>query len=757
MILCLLAALATGTTNARADGSDNISDIRPVPVPVSKNEPVLFTADHVEQDAQTHTIILTGHVELTQKPPPKADGTQSTGAPQVVQADKLTYHQDTGQLVAEGHVAFVQPSGDVVFADYAELSSDLSTAFAKEVGALLSDNSRMAGRAAERRDGRWFDIAQGVYSPCQLCKDDPTQPPLWQLKAEHITHDMQEHQLTYDDAWLEFMGLPVAYTPYLSVPDPTVKRRSGFLAPTLGINTVIGTSLRTPYYIDIAPDKDLTVAPTFSSEDGLQLAGDYRERWQNGKIDLNASGTFADLVKDYGPIQRDIFRGDVQGTAQFDLNETWRTGADIFLSSDDTYLQRYRIAAPDILTNRLYIEGFDRRDYAAAESFYFQDTRPGLRPVEPYVVPRLQAEHVTDPDTGPIGGRWSLDSSLLSLERPGDSTDTRRLSSSLDWQKVQTMPVGLVSTTTLDARADLYDADNFTDPRTDITHDTTDAGRIFPYAEESLSYPMSRQFGSVQQTLEPIVSLLAAPTVTDSGRFPNEDSLDFELDDTNLFDANRFTGVDRQEGGARITYGIKTGVYGFGGGSSSLFLGQSYRLQDNNTFPEGSGLADQWSDYVGRLVVDPAPWMDVNYSFRFDHDTLQPKTHDVDMTLGDTPFRLSVNYLFVDATAGTLDGLSREEVGANVSYNFDKYWTASLGQSRSFQPDAGPLLSSASLGYNDECFNLALIAERNATDRTDVATGDTFYLRLTFKNLGGINTPVGAGDVMDQSRLNTRR
>jgi len=159
---------------------------------------------------------------------------------------------------------------------------------------------------------------------------------------------------------------------------------------------------------------------------------------------------------------------------------------------------------------------------------------------------------------------------------------------------------------------------------------------------------------------------------------------------------------------------------------------------------------------VGRLEIDPAPWLYANYSFRYDHSTFQPKKHDVDVTVGDTPVRLSMNYLFIDATAGTADGLSREEVGANLSYNFNKYWTTSIGQSRSFEPTSGPTISSASLGYNDECFNLAFIAERNHTERTDVETGDTFYVRLVFKNLGGINTPVGAGDVLDQNKQKSR-
>lgn len=748
----LSIANGLGGLNLSADNVVKSDQITPVVTlqPISKEEPIVFTADHVDYNDKDQTVTLTGNVELTQN---AKDG---NGA-QTVKADRIEYNQAKNEVVADGHIAMIQPSGDVVFAEHAELTGDLANAFARKVGALLSDNSRMAGRVAERRDGRYMDIAQGVYSPCDLCASDPSRPPLWQIKADRINHDMEAHDLTYENAWMEFMGVPVFYVPYLSTPDPSVKRRSGFLTPTLGLNTIVGDSLRTPYYYDLAPDKDVIITPTFSTEDKLQLATEWRQRFTNGKIDLTASGTVADLTEDDGTVKQDRFRGHFKGETLFDLNDTWRTGTDINLSTDKTYLQRYHYSSPDILTNRGYVEGFDQRDYAAAEMFYFQDTRPGFRPQEPYVIPRLQAEKVSAPDSTPLGGRYTVTGGLLALERPEDNLDTRRFSTSVDWQRVDVAPVGLVSTAALSTRADGYLANNFTNPATGSTANSTSAGRIFPYAQETISYPLARQFGSVQQTLEPIISLLAAPTLNDDNRFPNEDSLDFELDDTNLFRANRFTGIDRQEGGSRVTYGLKTGLYGFGGGSTTLFVGQSYRFNRDNSFADGSGLEDQASDYVGRLIVDPAPWLYADYGFRADHDSLQVRKHDANFAVGDRPFRLQANYLYIDRTAGTTTDSSREELNTAATVYLNDQWTVTGAQTRSFAPDNRPLLTSLTLGYTDECFNFAIIGERNYTTRNDVESGDTIYIRLLFKNLGGIDTPAGAGDVFDSDALGSNK
>ena len=73
----------------------------------------------------------------------------------------------------------------------------------------------------------------GVYTACEPCKAHPERPPLWQVRAAKIIENQQTHVVYYEDAWLEVAGVPVAYIPYFSAPDPTVTRQSGLLAPTL--------------------------------------------------------------------------------------------------------------------------------------------------------------------------------------------------------------------------------------------------------------------------------------------------------------------------------------------------------------------------------------------------------------------------------------------------------------------------------------------------------------------------------------------
>src|SRR5207249_6656526 len=133
-----------------------------------------------------------------------------------------------------------------------------------------------------RTNDNHTELVRGVYSPCDLCKDDPRAPPLWQLKAREIDHDKELQLVEFHHAVMEIDGWPVFYTPYMSTPDPSVKRASGFLTPSFGNSSAVGFHVAVPYFLVLGPDKDLTLAPRFTSKAGELLAAQYRQRFGNG-------------------------------------------------------------------------------------------------------------------------------------------------------------------------------------------------------------------------------------------------------------------------------------------------------------------------------------------------------------------------------------------------------------------------------------------------------------------------------------------
>ncbi|MFM2042304.1 MAG: putative organic solvent tolerance protein OstA, partial [Pseudomonadota bacterium] len=528
-------------------------------------EPVLLSAGSAYRDDATGIVIASGGVELSQ-------------GPRILLADEVRLSLETNIVVASGNVSILEPSGEVIFADYIELSEGMRDGFIDQIRILLSDNARLAGAQGERLDGRFTRIERAVYSPCRLCETDPTRPPIWQIRAARITHDQEKRDVYYRDAVLEIGGIPVAYTPFFAHPDPTVERRSGFLTPSGGISSDLGTFARLYYYFDVEPGKDFTLEVTPSTEDGLLLGGEYRQRFAGGQLELSGSATYADRTRDVSTTVGNVvqetdqeFRGHLFGTGRFEIDQRWRWGFDLARVTDNTHLLRYDYSEDDLLTSRLFAERFSGRSYGSVSVYDFQDLRPGNPEEEPLVLPLATYQALGEPGET-FGGRWSLDASLLSLIRDG-GTDTQRVSAEAGWQRFIATPIGLVSTISTSVRSDAYWVGDYTPPGETRPRDNISDLRLFAKAQMTVSLPLVRQSGTVQQTVEPIVALSLAPNADNDNDLPNEDSQDIEFDHTNLFLSSRFPGIDRLEGGQRLTYGVRAGLFGFGGGSSTVFLG----------------------------------------------------------------------------------------------------------------------------------------------------------------------------------------
>ena len=114
-----------------------------------------------------------------------------------------------------------------------DLSDDFRDGFVDSLRLDAPEQTRFAARARRSHRAATITVFQsGVYTACEACKDDPSKPPKWQVKAARIIHDQGEKMIYFEDARLEFFGVPLAYMPFFSAPDPTVKRKTGFLMPT---------------------------------------------------------------------------------------------------------------------------------------------------------------------------------------------------------------------------------------------------------------------------------------------------------------------------------------------------------------------------------------------------------------------------------------------------------------------------------------------------------------------------------------------
>lgn len=707
------------------------------------DEPVNLDAENLTHDEATQTVIASGNVFLEQ-------------GPRILRADEIKYNLKTDTAIASGHVVLNDENGDIHYADKVKFNDKLKNGFVKGLAVYMADGSRFTAREGRRENGVRTTMDDAAYTPCETCKEHPERPPLWQIRASEVVHDEQEHNIAYQNARFEVEGVPIAWLPYFSHPDGTIKKKSGFLAPSAGFRSELGAFIREDYYWDIAPDQDATLGVMAMTNQSPLLTGEWRQRWDEASLKLDGGITRSSRIDSSAGVstrQDEEIRGHVLGEGRWDMNEKWRSGFNLAWAADDQYMRQYDFSNKDVLENEIYAERFSGRHYAAGRLLTFQDIRVAERQADqPEVLPEIVANFTGEPGGVPvIGGRWAVDTSFLGLQRSGSEQDMNRLSASANWQRRFVSDYGLLTRVDADVRGDVYNSrDRFiATPGSGLARDVT-AARGFGALTMQSSYPLAKMLERAQVTIEPVAAITLAPNIDINEDIPNEDSQDVQIDVSNIFEPDRFPGLDRIEDQSHATYGVRAGLYGFDGSSGEFFLGQSHRFQDDdNPFPEGSGLERQNSDIVGQVSAMLGKRYDLSYRFQLASDTLASQRHEVNAAADWNRFFLSSRYLYANTLAGTDIDESREQLKASAGYYLSKDWRVRLGATEDLGQSPGLRKAHLGLDYFGQCLSWTLMARRNYTDDASGESNAEVIFNIGLKNLGGFMPSGLRGDIDD--------
>lgn len=689
---------------------------------INDRAPVLLSAPQMDYDQDHAVVTATGGVEVTQ-------------GDTVLLAEELVYDQKRNTVTARGNVSMMEPSGNVVFADEALLTDDMSAGIIRQFKARLSDNSLFVAARAKKIDEETVELDKAVYSPCKVkcAADGDTHAPMWQLHADHVRIDGREQLVTYDNAGLDVYGVPVFYTPYLSHATPGADNKSGILTPEFQQNGNLGSVFKAPFYYVIGQDKDVTLTPIYTTQEGLVMAGEYRQRFNSGELVTEGSITRVQDRNNLGYIDRgQEIRGHWMARGKFAANESVDWGFNVTRTTDDTYLRRYNFSQETLLTSRLYAEAYDfigpsDRTYANVQALSFQ----GLTAADnsdriPLAAPLAEFTYETDP--GLYNSRFELGANTMLLYRDL-GTESRRLSVTGAWKLPYITSDGQIIEFKTSLRADTYSVDDVTLPGGQNFGGVT--GRVIPEAELTWRYPFLNQISSEHSVmLEPIVALAVSPLGGNPEKIPNEDSLVPEFTDTNLFSANRFAGYDRVETGPRVSYGLRGHAQLFSDKYIDWLFGQHYRVETDRNFPFSNDLTDHFSDYVGKLGIAYLP-IDLAYRFRLDREDLAPKRNELDASVNYYPVTLSATYLSLsnDPVLAT-----KEELTGTATLNLTKEWQWMITSRRDLELDQITSVNTG-LTFKNECTYMTGVLGKEYTRDRDVKPTTTFLFRIALKNL----------------------
>ncbi len=724
LLPALLVALPFAAAQARVE-VPRIHTKKPAP-----GTPIDVLAQRIIFDAKRNVATAVGKVRIVY-------------GPYTLHASKVIYDRARDQLYAHGEVVLEEPNGNVLLADYVNVDEKFRNGFARHLRLLLTNDATLKARYARRRDGYLTTYTNVSYTRCSVCVlDDGT--PTWELKSEEAVHDERKGRIFHRNMTMEMWGVPVFWLPYFSHPDPKHKRATGFLTPRAGYKKDLGVYASIPYFINLAPNYDITLIPTAYSKTGVYAQALWRHRVASGTYSISAGGIRQFNHRKIDPPGDRKWRGHVWAKGDFRLNSRWKWGFDGALASDRTVMQRYDVRDGTDWESRIWLAGLDGRNYFIGELSHYR-MKSSLMGAET-ALPDVHFYHTFQQDI--LGGELTYASHVYSLRRDGGNTpfsgvnqakSQSRMISELIWRRRMVSSAGIVAQPFARMRMDVYHNRHLPDPSVPGgVRDPQTVLRLLPTAGIDLRWPFLSTGALGRHVVTPVFQFIAARDETRRDEIGNEDAISLNFSAHNLFLHNRFSGHDRFEGGVRANAGLLYGLYLPSGGFLRASVGQSLHLSGRNSFGRaaGSGLADDISDLVAAVDFAPNEHFRMSWTGRFDVSEGELKAHEAHAGLSWNGISGSV--LYTDLAADPEHGRTSrsEQIAAAAAWNFRGNWTLfgdwryDLASSRSVKRGIG-------IGYDCDCLNVRLKYEQNFTSDADAISSHKISLSVIFKTLGG--------------------
>lgn len=646
-----------------------------------------------------------------------------------LKASRIVFDQATDRLEITGPIVLTEATGEIlILASQADLAADLSEGILTSARLVLNQQLQLAANRMMRVSGRYTALQNVTASSCRVCANDPT--PLWEIRARRVVHDEVERQIYFDRAQFRLAGVPVLYIPRLRMPDPTLKRATGFLMPSIRTTSDLGTGIRVPYFIVLGKSADLTLTPYLTARNSQTLGLRYRQAFATGLVTLEGSVSRDDL-------EPGKTRAYLRVRGDFTLPERFQLGFDGKTVTDPAYLLDYGIDNTDRLDSRIEIRRTRRNEHISARVISFQTLRDDEdNTTIPTVIADLTFHRRFS--LGPLGGDGGLRlqthnhsrSSVSPVDGNGDGIadgrDVGRISARIDWRRSFLLPMGIEGTVLGELTADAYT----------IANDDTYGGRTsrtHGSAGVELRWPWVRtEAGGAVQVIEPVVQLLFASS--DAESLPNEDSVLVEFDEGNLFSLDRFPGSDAVERGPRANVGVSWTRHDPQGWSMGVTVGRVFREADLGQFGPGSGFAGATSDWLASATFTLSDSVALTGRLVLDDDLGVTKA-ETRLALSGAKTALSTSMIWAVADAEENRLVPTQEITFDARQKLTPNWTAKASGRYDFEGDQGTL-AGLGLEFLNECVRFDVSLSRRFTSSTSVTPTTDFGLSLDLVGFG---------------------
>ena len=683
--------------------------------PFSKSEDINFTSDNLQVNDSTNVMTATGNVVIT------SDARKIT-------ADKVEYNQTTDKAVAIGNVLLTEKDGSIYESDKVVLTNEFKSIVASPLYAKLADKSYITSPELRRNDNGESFFNEGVYSACE-CNVKDGETPIWRIESKQIKHDPLTKTVYLTHPVMKIFSIPVYYLPYLSFPDWTIKRRSGFLTPKYGYSNQNRFHIKVPYYY--APENNRTWDMTFTThQNGKTGHADQlnvRKKYETTSVETNIFKGNLDTNKSEGD---NVFGVNLFATSK--LRNGWDMTLEGKYADQETFMRRYGFDEDSTYKSFINLEKVNQKSISNIEIYNIQNLNGTKSNNEPTLAPSI-SHHIFNNNQ-----KYNYDIKLKAHSIYNDEGYDIKRWSGLGEINKKVYLNDITIEGDFNVGLDLYSIQGR--PSTD-----ENKNRYIDRFSSGFSIAASKQYDFANENVgiifEPKLQFSSVFSTDRTDEVPNRDSSEFRLDQANLFLTNQYQGRDNIQSNDRLNAGLTALVMTENYGDINFFLGQSQKISgtQNNINSINQG---RQSHIISSIDWNPSAFFNFSWFSLYNHHNFESDTSDFKLNGSLNEWSYSANHKSVNG-GFVSNNTNREELKLGVSKSFSS-WSTSYNQTYDLGNNKEDLIEeSLALAYTDtgymfgNCLTILLEYKSSGevADR-DLLAEDSIYLTFNFRNIG---------------------
>lgn len=690
----------------------------------SQDTPTIMRANEVDGDKNTNIFTAKGNVEVTK-------------GNSIIYADKVVYEKNGGIIHAIGNVKIKNIEVGNLRALKADVKDDFTSGEFTDGKIIFNDGSYLTSPEIIKESPVVTTLKNPIFSICPnpaiSANNDLAgkKTDFISIKSRHTTIDSEDEMMRSRGGILKFYKVPFFYTPYIAIPLPSKKKKSGFLTPSYSKNSNLGIGIKMPYYLYIAPNIDLTFTPLIGVDSNQKmLTNKFRHLTSYGEylVDFEIANNEIDSTDDSTVTARtdSDYRWHLKSKGTFDF--TLNTGVDFTIDTlgDRNYMRDYYFGYENHTISKVNLDYIKGRDYHAVKAIRIQEIENyDDDESAPFVVPI--DSHI---ETKPLAHKqkFALTSNFTTIVR-NDGLQYRRATATPEFSVPFNLHGNLFTINT-QVQTDLYSLENNYKSVSETNDYDSSEANYKPEASFNWRLPLIKKSKKSTFMVEPMANMVISSYQKSFSDLPNEDSNTSELTVSNLFVTDRIAGFDRNESGKRFNYGAKSSLFN-DYGEFNLTLGQGYRSGGDQDVIISGFNTNSKSNIVGQAMYKAVKYFSLTYSFQLDESNYRNDINQITSTLTFDRVSFSNSYLLLRKTLQNVN--EKRQTSFSSKIKLTDRWSANLKLNRDLVINRN---LSRSIGVSkDGCCTIFGFSVVETNPSSLNKSQKSFNLSLTFKNL----------------------